>query len=68
MPGTGQGLSIAKQIIEGHGGMIVIKSKPGVGTAVYFTLPLTSPVSIELPHLQMDMEGETVRLDTEDEL
>jgi len=66
MPGTGQGLSIAKQIIEAHGGMIQIKSKPGVGTAVYFTLPLTSPVTMELPHLQMDMEGETVRLETDE--
>jgi signal transduction histidine kinase len=66
MPGTGQGLSIAKQIIEAHGGMIQIKSKPGVGTAVYFTLPLTSPVSLELPHLQMDMEGETVRLEKDE--
>jgi chemotaxis protein histidine kinase CheA len=59
-------LSLAKQIIEAHGGMIQIKSKPGVGTAVYFTLPLTSPVSLELPHLQMDMEGETVRLQTDE--
>jgi signal transduction histidine kinase len=66
MPGMGQGLSIAKQIIEAHGGMIQIKSKPGVGTAVYFTLPLTSPVTMELPHLQMDMEGETVRLQTDE--
>jgi len=60
--GTGQGLSLARQIIEAHGGMIHIKSKPGVGTAVYFTLPLTAPVTMELPHLQMDMDGETVRL------
>lgn len=62
-PGTGQGLAIAKQIIEGHGGSIQIKSKVGVGTAVYFMLPLTSAVSMTLPHLQMDMEGETVQLE-----
>jgi signal transduction histidine kinase len=66
VPGTGQGLSLAKQIIEAHGGIIQVKSKLGVGTAVYFTLPLTSPVSLELPHLQMDMEGETVRLKTDE--
>ncbi|MBZ0279962.1 MAG: PAS domain-containing protein [Anaerolineae bacterium] len=65
-PGTGQGLTIAKQIIEGHGGSIQIKSKVGVGTAVYFMLPLTAAVSMTLPHLQMDMEGETVRLETEE--
>ena len=66
VPGTGQGLSLAKQIIEAHGGMIQIKSKPGVGTAVYFTLPLTSPVTMELPHLQLDMDGETIRLQTDE--
>jgi signal transduction histidine kinase len=64
VPGTGQGLSVARQIIEAHGGRIHLKSAQGVGTAVYFTLPLTSPVSIELPYLNTDMEGETVRLDT----
>ena len=47
--------------------MIAIKSKPGVGTAVYFTLPLTASVSMELPHLKMDMEGETVRLNLDDD-
>lgn len=64
VPGTGQGLSVARQIIEAHGGRIHVKSTPSVGTAVYFTLPLTSPVSIELPYLTTDMEGETVQLDT----
>ena len=67
VPGTGQGLSAAKQTIEAHGGMIAIKSKPGVGTAVYFTLPVTASVSMELPHLKMDMEGETVRLNLDDD-
>lgn len=62
-PGTGQGLSVAQQIIEGHGGAIHIKSKPGVGTAVYFTLPLTAPVTLELPALSMDLEGETVLIE-----
>jgi two-component system sensor histidine kinase ResE len=63
VPGTGQGLTIARQIIEGHGGRVYLKSKPGVGTAAYFTLPLTAAVGLELPHLQMDMDEETVRLD-----
>jgi PAS domain S-box-containing protein len=65
VPGTGQGLSVARHILESHGGQMHIKSTPGVGTAVYFTLPLTAPMSIELPRLaEVDLEGETVRLDT----
>ena len=64
VPGSGQGLTIARQIFEAHGGSINIKSKPDVGTAVYFTIPLTSPVSLELPPLTQDLEEETVRMDT----
>ena len=37
--GTGQGLTIARQIIEASGGRITLRSTPGVGTAVYLTLP-----------------------------
>ncbi len=63
VPGTGQGLSIAKQIFDVHGGNIRVKSKQWVGTEVSFSLPLTAPVSMELPRLSVDMEGETLRLD-----
>ncbi|MBZ0299506.1 MAG: PAS domain-containing protein [Anaerolineae bacterium] len=62
--GSGQGLTVARQIFEAHGGSLTIKSKQWVGTAVYFTLPLTSPVSLELPTLAQNLEGETVRIDT----
>jgi signal transduction histidine kinase len=62
VPGTGQGLAVAKDIIEAHGGRIEVKSKVGVGTAVYMALPLTSAISIELPQLAMDLDGETVQL------
>jgi signal transduction histidine kinase len=61
-PGMGQGLHIAKQIFESHGGRIQIKSAVGVGTAVYMALPLTAPIGMELPQFQADMDGETVRL------
>lgn len=64
VPGSGQGLALSKQIIESHGGQIQVKSKVGVGTAVYFSLPVTAPVSIPMPQLQVDLEGETMRLDT----
>ena len=64
VPGTGQGLYVAKQVIQAHGGLLQIKSKPGIGTAVYFALPVTASVSYELPVLphEFDLEGETVRL------
>ena len=37
--GSGLGLSIASRIIEGNGGVIRVKSTPGVGTAITVELP-----------------------------
>lgn len=63
VPGMGQGLRQTRQIVQAHGGRMRIKSKVGVGTAVYFALPLTAGVGYELPLLDEDaMEGETVVL------
>jgi signal transduction histidine kinase len=38
--GTGLGLTIAKQLVEAHGGRISARSEPGRGTAVVFSLPV----------------------------
>jgi signal transduction histidine kinase len=39
LAGVGLGLSIAKGIVEAHGGEIWAESTPGEGTKVHFTLP-----------------------------
>jgi signal transduction histidine kinase len=41
--GSGMGLTLAKKAVELHGGRIWLESKPGEGTTVHFTLPVTAP-------------------------
>lgn len=38
-PGTGIGLAIAKRLVELHGGILWVRSKPGQGSTFYVRLP-----------------------------
>jgi signal transduction histidine kinase len=46
--GVGLGLTLARRIVEAHGGTIDLKSQPGKGTTVSIALPLRSALE-ELP-------------------
>ena len=47
--GAGLGLSIAKGLVEAHGGQIWAESIPGEGTTIQFTLPKSIEPTIHLP-------------------
>ena len=56
---TGLGLSVARGIVESHGGSITLASHPGVGTRVEVRLPLGTPVTapLELPAAPPELGG-----------
>jgi signal transduction histidine kinase len=47
--GSGLGLSIARGIVEAHGGRIWAESQLGKGSSFFFTLPLAQPDTTERP-------------------
>jgi len=42
IPGTGLGLTIAREIVATHGGKLTVNSQPGSGVRFSFTLPVAT--------------------------
>jgi PAS domain S-box-containing protein len=62
-PGTGQGLFIARRVIEAHGGEIRLTSQIDAGTTVIIRLPLTAPVTLEISETGVAVDYDTAEVE-----
>ncbi len=46
--GVGVGLTIARSLVQAHGGRMWVESEPGQGSVFYFTLPLAETVASQV--------------------
>jgi PAS domain S-box-containing protein len=46
--GTGIGLSLTRQVVEGHGGRMEVRTAEGVGTTMRLWLPLRTPAGLSV--------------------
>ncbi len=60
-PGTGIGLSIVKNIVDMHHGMIEVKSRPGEGTRFVVTLPVKQANVVIDEHASEILDTEAAR-------
>lgn len=53
IPGTGLGMSIVKEIVELHGGEVILESKVGAGTTACLWLPAETTPDAETRHTEI---------------
>jgi two-component system sensor histidine kinase MprB len=61
LPGSGLGLSIVKQVVDGHNGTVSINNRDGGGTVVRVSLPPVVAPSPDLPASAPQEAAESVR-------
>jgi two-component system sensor histidine kinase MprB len=61
LPGSGLGLSIVKQVVDGHGGTIAIHNRRTGGAVVSVTLPLAQSAHTDIPLIDARQDPEPVR-------